>query len=95
MEDASDKLNDLIDEAINALADDNPEVGAESLVELAHVFAKAGTGMKSFLNIRQHIVQEAIGRTSRPFIEYKLVAAERKLQNERKIFSYAGQGNTH
>lgn len=94
-QDDSDRLNDLIDEAITALADDNPEAGADCLVELAHIFAKAGVGRTSFNNIRQHITQEAIKRTSAPFIHYKLKQAERKLRNGRTIVSHAGQTGKH
>ena len=79
-----DPINPLIDECVDHLCDDNPEFGAESLVELANLFAKAGLGMQSFLNMREYIVQtakERIGNHS--FIDYKLKLAERELTKTR------------
>ena len=81
--DKADKLNIMIDEAINALADDNIEHGAEALVELAQMFANAGASLQSFANVRQHVVQEAEKKTSVHFIREKLKCAERILQNDR------------
>lgn len=78
-----DKINDLIDEAITNLADDNVNVGAESLVELAQIFAKAGMTKESFMNIRKYIINEAIERTDAVFIKEKLKSAEKQLQENR------------
>lgn len=83
--DAADKLNDLIDEAINALADDDITKGADELIELAHIFAKAGAGQSSFMSIRQYVINEARERTCAPFIEEKLKLVERKKQAGRRI----------
>ena len=78
-----DKINDLIDEAINQLSDDNPNFGAESLQDLAQIFAKAGLTKESFMNIRHYIVNEAIQRTDAVFIKEKLSIAEQQLQGAR------------
>ena len=77
------KVDDLINESINALADDNPKVGAETLVELAHIFAKAGMQRESFNNIRKHIIEQAIKRTDPLFIKAKLEGQEQLLQGQR------------
>lgn len=82
-----DEFNELIDECIDHLCDDNPEYGAESLQELAMLWAKTPYGRQSFNNIRQHIVQSAIERlgiAASPFIHYKLQVAEQKLMHQRK-----------
>jgi len=78
-----DKINDLIDEAINQLSDDNPNFGAESLQDLAQIFAKAGLTKQSFMGIRQFIVNQAIEQTDAMFIKEKLEIAEKKLQERR------------
>ncbi len=78
-----DEINKLIDECIDQLADDNTRVGAESLVELAHVWANAGIDISSFLDIRKYIINEAIERTDPMFIEEKLQQAEQLLRETR------------
>ena len=83
--DASDQFNDLIDEAISALADDDINRGADELIELAHIFAKAGAGQSSFQSIRRYIITEARARTCAPFIEEKLKLIERRKQQGRRI----------
>ncbi len=80
---AEEDINDLIDEAINQLSDDNTSFGAESLQELAQIFAKAGMTKESFMNIRHYIVNEAIQRTDAVFIKEKLEIAEKQLQKVR------------
>ena len=90
IEDPADKLNDLIDQAIDALANDDPEKGADALTELAHVFAKAGTGVEPFRNIRQHIIQEAEKQTSAVLIKEKLTIIER-VRRDGRIYGYTGQ----
>lgn len=82
-----DEINELIDDCIDHLCDDNPEYGASSLVELATLFAKAGLGIQSFVNMRQFIIRssiERLGTQATGFIEYKLKLAEQLLQKERK-----------
>jgi len=78
-----DRINDMIDEAINHLADDNANIGAEALVELAKVFAKAGFPQDCFMGIRQYIINEAIARTDPLFIQEKLKSAEKQLKENR------------
>lgn len=81
-----DYINGLIDDCIDDLCDDNAELGAESLVELAHIWAKSGLGIQSFANIRQHIIQssiERLGTQATAFIGYKLQLAEHNLRKER------------
>lgn len=83
-QDAADKLNDLIDECIGDLCDDNAEHGAESLVELAIIWARAGMPQSSFADMRSHIVNSAIERVgSASFIQYKLKLAEQSLNRTR------------
>ena len=82
--DEDDPINPLIDECIDQLCDDNAEFGAESLAELAQVWAKSGLGMQSFLNVRQYIVNTAKDRIgNHSFIDYKLKLAERELTKTR------------
>lgn len=83
--DDSDKFNDLIDEAINALADDDINRGADELIELAHIFAKAGSSIEAFQDIRKYIITEARERTCAPFIAEKLKLIERRKQQGRRI----------
>lgn len=79
----SDKINDMIDEAITQLSDDNIKVGAESLLEVAREWAKAGLSMQSFLDIRKYIITEAISNTSTLFIKEKLQGAETLARQQR------------
>lgn len=78
-----DDINDKIDEAINHLSDSNPNMGAEALVEIAHIFAKAGMSKQTFMDMRQYIIKEAISRTDPLFIQEKLKSAEQQLQENR------------
>lgn len=77
------KVDDLINEAIRNLADDNPKIGAESLAELADIFAKAGMRKQSFMDIRKHIIEQAIEKTGPLFIKAKLEGQEQLLQGQR------------
>jgi hypothetical protein len=77
------KLNALIDEAITSLSSDGISTGAECLTELAHIWAKAGMPFNSFLDMRKHIINEAVARTSALFIAEKLKLAERESRNGR------------
>jgi hypothetical protein len=78
-----EQINNLIDECIDHLCDDNMETGAESLVELAQLWAKAGLPQYTFDNMRQFIVNQACERTDKAFINEKLRHAERKLRDTR------------
>lgn len=78
-----DKINDIIDEAIDSLADDNISVGADALMELAIIFARAGLTKESFMGIRKFVIDQAIERTDIIFIQEKLKTAEQKLQESR------------
>lgn len=85
-----DQINDLIDEAINHLCDDSPDYGADTLVEIAHIFAAGGMPQHVFQNIRAHIINSAIerlGKSSTMFIHHKLQKAEQKLFQERRKIS--------
>ena len=74
----------LIEESIDALADDNPTHGAECLVDLAKAFAVTGMGQDSFNNIRYYIIEKAKERDQCPgLIDIKLKLAEQKLQEAR------------
>ena len=81
-----DGINALIDQAINALTDDNAEHGAEALVELAHYWAKAGLTQKSFADMRHYIIRSAIerlGKSATAFIHMKVMVAEQQLKKQR------------
>ena len=79
----SDKINDLIDEAIDSLSSDNINEGAESLIELAYMWAKAGFPKQTFMEVRQYIIREAEDRTDAYFIKEKLQLVEQQLQKVR------------
>jgi len=81
-----EQLNDLIDEAIKQLSSDDINTGADCLVEIARLYARAGLPQQLFGGIRQHIINEAEKRTDALFIQEKLKLAERNNQNGR-IFS--------
>ena len=83
--DPSDRINDLIDEAIKSLADDDIKQGAEALVELATSFAKAGLPQETFQNMRTHIINEATKKTDAVFIAEKLKLIEQEMREDRKI----------
>ena len=79
------QLDALIQSAIDALADDNINTGAEALVEIAQVWAKAGIPQSSFADMRLFIVESAKKKTSALFIDEKLRLSERKLQASRNV----------
>jgi len=76
-------IEKLIDECIDSLCDDNIFHGAESLQELAQNFAKAGMTMKSFLDIRTFIINQAKEKTDALFIDEKLKLSEQALREKR------------
>ena len=78
-----DDFDSLISEAIIELAGDDVTKGAECLVEIAQLWAKAGLPQSSFMEMRQYIINEAIERTDQVFIETKIEMAERKLRERR------------
>ena len=79
------QLDRLIQSAIDALADDNINIGAEALVEIAGVWAQAGIPQSSFAEMRVFIVESAKKKTSALFIDEKLRLYERKLQASRNV----------
>ena len=82
-----DEVIELIDDAIDHLTDDNAEYGAGTLVELAHLWAKAGLTQQSFADIRHFIINSAIerlGTSATAFIHMKVTMAEQSLKKERK-----------
>ena len=90
-----DEINELIDDCIDHLCDDNAEYGAGTLVELAHIWAKAGLTQKSFADMRHFIIQSAIerlGSAATPFIHMKVGIAEQSLRKERN-YSGANSGS--
>ena len=81
-----DDINELIDDAIDHLCDDNAEYGAATIIELAHLWAKAGLTQQSFADMRHYIIQSAIerlGTSATAFIHMKVQIAEQSLQKER------------
>ena len=79
----SDRINDMIDEAITQLSADNVNEGVEGLIELAIAWARAGLPQDSFANIRKYIIKEAEKNTDVIFIREKLLLVERQLQTVR------------
>ena len=72
------ELDKLMVSAINDLSSDNIHEGVESLVELAHIFAKAGMPIHIFEGIRKHIIDQASERTDALFIREKVKQAEKQ-----------------
>ena len=91
-----DELNELIDDCIDHLCDDNAEFGAESLIELAHIYARAGMPKQVFIDMRQFIINSAVerlGTSATKFIQYKLKTAEQALMSQR--LQTSGVNNGH
>jgi len=78
------KFDDLIQEAIDKLASDSIAEGAEAMVEIAQLFAKAGMTAKAFRDLRTYIVLQAEQKTDKQFILEKLKIAERELHERRQ-----------
>lgn len=76
-------INKLIDDAIEALVDDDVNKGADQLYELAVHFSRGGMTQKSFEDLRGYIIQEAERKTDAHFVREKLKIAERKLYERR------------
>lgn len=73
-------LDDLMNEITAHLVDGAPKDAAQGLFKLASYFAKAGMPMSSFLNMRKHLVDQAIETSgSAYFIDEKLRIAEEEL----------------
>jgi len=78
------KIDALIDQCIEALADDSINQGANALFELAILYAKAGIGRYSFNNMRLYIIHEAKKMDQCPeLIETKLKIAEKQMREMR------------
>jgi hypothetical protein len=92
-----DQINELVDDCIDDLCDDNAEQGAGSLIELAHIFARAGMPQSSFMNMREFIINSAVerlGTAATSFIHYKLQVAEQDAKKTRLLNSGAKQYGT-
>ena len=76
-------IDNLIQECITNLCDDNVKRGGESLEELARYWAKAGLTLKSFMDMRQYIINMAVEKTDTVFIQEKLKLAEQGLKTKR------------
>jgi len=77
-------ITKLMDDCIDALADDNVNAGAECLVDLANAWARGGMSQNSFNDLRKHLVQEAKKRDQCPqLIDTKLLIAEQNLRKSR------------
>jgi len=79
----NDNIDALIEQSIDALANDSPSLAAKALQELSYIFARAGCSQKSFTDLRQYIVNEASALTSAGFVLEKLKVAERDLAIDR------------
>ncbi len=77
------KADAMIEECITNLADDDINKGGEALQELAIVWAKAGLGYKSFLDMRTYIIESAKMKTDAYFIDEKLRITEQALREKR------------
>jgi len=77
------KADAMIEECITNLADDNINRGGEALQELAIIWAKAGLGYKSFLDMRMYIIESAKQKTDAYFIDEKLKIIEKDLREKR------------
>ena len=78
-----EQFDKLIDEAITKLASDHAAEGAEALIEIANVFAKAGFKQKQFLELRSYIIRSAKEKAESNgiplfLIEEKIKKAERE-----------------
>ena len=70
-------INQLIDDAINALADDKADQGIDCLMELAELWKTADLSPEAFANVCRHIEDQAVARTDAVFIRQKIVMAIR------------------
>ncbi len=92
-----DQINELVDDCIDDLCYDNAEQGAGSLIELAHLFAKAGMPQKAFMDMREFIINSAVerlGTSATSFIHYKLQVAEQDAKKRRFLNSGAKNHGT-
>ena len=79
-----EKMNQLIDQGIAALAFDNPSLAADALQELAYVCSVAGDdGKQIFESVRKLVIVGAEAKTNKIFIKEKLEIAEEKLRERR------------
>ena len=76
-------IDNLIQEFITNLCDDHVKRGGESLEELARYWAKAVLTLKSFMDMRQYIINMAVEKTDTVFIQEKLKLAEKDLRVKR------------
>lgn len=69
-------FNKIIDEAINALADENFDLCAEGLEELAHLMKSAGVNQAGFKDMVAHVGSQAARNHPDPrFLDEKLKIA--------------------
>ena len=76
-------VDNLINDAINELADDDATKGAEALEELAQLWSSAGMSQEGFNDLRKHIINSAVRKTDAYFIKAKLEIHEQNLQQYR------------
>lgn len=76
-------IDKLMEECITELSSDDIRKGGESLQELARYWAKASLTLKSFLDMRIYIIEQAKLKTDALFIEEKLKIHEQTLREQR------------
>lgn len=76
-------IDKLIEDCIDNLIDDDIKKGGDCLEQLAIHFANAGLTLKSFMDMRTYIINEAVEKTDAIFIKEKLELAERDARAKR------------
>ena len=66
------KVDKLIQECINQLADDRVDAGVEALYELAIIWKSAGLPASSWRDICGYIEQSAIKKSDETFVQMKI-----------------------
>lgn len=77
------KIDDLISECIDQLADDRVDSGVEALYELAGKWKSAGLPVESWRDICQYIEQEAIKKSDETFVQMKIGNALTKIREQK------------
>lgn len=77
-------LDNLMNEVVDKLSEGHAKDAADGLLEIARYFAKAGMPQQSFLDLRQHLIQEAREKTGCPvFIKEQIEGIEREMREKR------------
>ena len=82
----ADQLNQIVDETIQAFADEKFNIAVEGLKELAHLYKSAKVDRGTFGTMCKYIEDEAVKKHGSEFLRVKITQALRDSAKNKIVF---------